>query len=619
MPDQDSQSGASLPDGQRLLDQAQEFHRGGQLEAAENLYLEILAKTPDDFVVLHLLGVLKNQRQDFESALEFLARALELNPRSALAHLNMGNALWGLGRAQEALGHFQHSLRFGPDQPDALLNCAAALAFLERPAEALTRLDRLVSLQPGFIQAHMNRGIVLDKLDRSEEAVACYQLVLADHPDDPDVLTNLGNALLHLDRPEEALARYRQALAIHPGHVEAMENKDNPLLHSRIALKSKLEDLWQNSSRALAASRHGGQETPKVLFLMPHFVTGKDWTCGEYPLEADLYFHFKQSFQALGYALVEPKWNFQGGRIFIDKADLSRLLDEERFSCCMLEINFETSDKYAPTVWFKDPDLVEKLRQRIGCVITFIGDAYPRGKIVEVIEAAHAVSTVVWCPYQGARGMLQLMDRPDLVGKIDTTPAVPTVFTESTFTKFPENKAYEVSYIGTSKRIRLNAIAEFCRLDNVKMFVNTTTRDFNSLNDAKPMQYFLDILQNSVSTITSTARTPDPMPTAFEGVQAKYPEVFSGRFVEAISRGCMPIYIARDGQDFPPLPNLQQGTHYFRVEQVHEYNITLRALRGIDRNATIRALRDYHAAYLSPQAMLAPILERHSKGETFVG
>ncbi len=601
MPAEAPQPPGSPRDPSRLLEAAQERHRAGDLEAAEAGYREALELAPEDFVAHHLLGVVRNQQGNFAGALGPLDRALELNPRSALAHLNRGNALWGLGRAQEALTHFQFCLRFNPDQPDALLNCAAALGALDRPAEALQRLDRLLALQPGSAAALMSRGVVLEQLDRLEEALASHDQALALCPDWPDALCNRGNTLLRLGRCDDALACYERALALDPGHLKALENRENPLLHSGIAVQARLDGL--------ARAESGPERPGRALFLLPPYMTGKDGECGDHPLDSDLYFHFEQSLNYLNYSITKPKWNFRDRRILIDPGDLSRLLDAQSFDCCILEINFETSDELASSVWFKDDALVEKLRARVGCIVTFIGDAYPRGRIVDVIEAAHRVSTVVWCPYQGVRGMLQLYGRPDLLEKIDTTPSLPTVFTESVFTRFPENRAYEISYIGSAKRLRLNAVAEFARLDNVKLFVNTTTRDFNSLNNSKPMKYFLDVLDNSVATITSTARTPDPMDTGFEGVQARYPEVFSGRFAEAISRGCMPIYIARDGQDVPPLPGLEVGTHYFRVEQVHEYNLTLRALRDLDRPATIQALRDYHAAHLSPKALLAPLLD----------
>lgn len=602
MPDMAPPPAGSPQDLSPLLEEGQQEHRAGNLQAAEERYLEALALAPEDFVTLHLLGVVKNQRGDFAGALEFLDRALERNPRSALAHLHRGNALWGLGRTQEALSHFQHCLRLNPEQADALLNSAAALSRLDRHAEALQRLDRLLALQPGSAAALMNRGAVLEKLGRLQEALASHDQALALSPDWPDALCNRGNTLLLLERYAEALASYERTLALDPGHPEALENRDNPLLHSGIAVQDRLAQL--------SRTEPGAGQAKRVLFLLPPYMTGKDGECGDHPLESDLHYHFEQSFINLNYHIVKPKWNHHDRRIFIDMDDLSRLLEEDSFTCCILEVNFETSEEMVSSVWYQNAALVEKLKTRVECIITFIGDAYPRGKIVEVIETAHRLSTVVWCPYQGTRGMLQLYGRPDLIEKIDTTPSLPTVFSESVYTRFPEDRAFEISYIGSSKRLRLNAVAEFCRLDNVKMFVNTTTRDFNSLNNSKPMKYFLDILDNSLATITSTARTPDPMGTGFEGIQAKYPEVFSGRFAEAVSRGCMPIYIARDGQDHPPLPNLQQGLHYYRVEQVHEYNITLRALRSLDRQATVRALRDYHAAYLSPQALLAPLLER---------
>ena len=48
-------------------------------------------------------GFLLNNLQQLDAALTRLRHALELNPNLADAHANLGLALWGLGRADEAI------------------------------------------------------------------------------------------------------------------------------------------------------------------------------------------------------------------------------------------------------------------------------------------------------------------------------------------------------------------------------------------------------------------------------------------------------------------------------------------------------------------------------------
>ena len=69
----------------RLLRKAHTAHSEGALAQAEELYKAILARDPDNFDVLHLLGFLNHQRGRQDQALRFLADALKLNAQSVEA------------------------------------------------------------------------------------------------------------------------------------------------------------------------------------------------------------------------------------------------------------------------------------------------------------------------------------------------------------------------------------------------------------------------------------------------------------------------------------------------------------------------------------------------------
>ncbi|HJS62107.1 MAG TPA: tetratricopeptide repeat protein, partial [Pseudolabrys sp.] len=81
------------------LRQAVLCHQRGELSEAEALYLYTLDSDPDNFDALHLYGVLKHQRGNHADALNFIARALKTNARSAAAHSHYGTVLAMLGRA----------------------------------------------------------------------------------------------------------------------------------------------------------------------------------------------------------------------------------------------------------------------------------------------------------------------------------------------------------------------------------------------------------------------------------------------------------------------------------------------------------------------------------------
>ena len=88
-------------DSSRLFNRAADLHRKGNLSVAERLYLKILKARPDQFEVLHLLGILRHQQGRFTEALTSYDKALRIKPRSADTLSNRGSTLRVLNRPAE--------------------------------------------------------------------------------------------------------------------------------------------------------------------------------------------------------------------------------------------------------------------------------------------------------------------------------------------------------------------------------------------------------------------------------------------------------------------------------------------------------------------------------------
>lgn len=207
------------------LKRAVGFHQQGQLDLAEPLYREVLARAPAHFDALHLLGVLQYQKGRYEAAVELIGNALKLSSSQPAAHSNLGLALQKLGRPQEALASFDRALALRPDYAEALNNRGHALRKLGRPQEALAGFERALSLKPGYVEALGNRASVLQALGRPEEALASCDRALALKPGDADAHGNRGSILQVLERPAEALASYDRALALNPDDARAHCNR----------------------------------------------------------------------------------------------------------------------------------------------------------------------------------------------------------------------------------------------------------------------------------------------------------------------------------------------------------------------------------------------------------
>ena len=243
----------------QMVQQALELHRQGKLPQAEQLYAEALAVRPDYFEALHMLGLIKLQRNDlagalllmsgallarpkspevllnyglvltelrrYEEALAIFDQVLSIKRRSVEGHTNRGTVLEKLGRDEEALESFQRALAIKPNSADALYNQGSVQRKLGRHTDALKSFERTLAIKPDYAKAHNNRGTALEALNRADEALLCYDRALAIAPGFIEAINNRGSALQKLDRHAEALTCYEQALAINPDHAEVLYNK----------------------------------------------------------------------------------------------------------------------------------------------------------------------------------------------------------------------------------------------------------------------------------------------------------------------------------------------------------------------------------------------------------
>ena len=82
-------------------------HKKNKLEAAENLYKEVLKKNPNHFQSICFLGTLSIQTKNFEKGKQLFYKAIEIQPNNANVHNNLGTIFKELGEFQKATSCYQ--------------------------------------------------------------------------------------------------------------------------------------------------------------------------------------------------------------------------------------------------------------------------------------------------------------------------------------------------------------------------------------------------------------------------------------------------------------------------------------------------------------------------------
>jgi predicted O-linked N-acetylglucosamine transferase (SPINDLY family) len=208
---------------------AGQHHQAGRLQAAEQIYRQILVVEPNQADAIHFLGVIAHQVGKHELAVEYIGRAIALNGGVAAFYNNLGEAHRALGRIPEAVACYRRAQELRPDYAEAYNNLGNVLKGLGKLDEAVACFHRALELKPDFAEAHNNLGIAVGRQGKLEEAVVCYRRALKLEPNYAKAHNNLGNALAEQGKLDEAIACCRRALELKPNYAQAHYNLGNAL------------------------------------------------------------------------------------------------------------------------------------------------------------------------------------------------------------------------------------------------------------------------------------------------------------------------------------------------------------------------------------------------------
>ena len=170
------------------------------------------------------LGVLTWRRNlEYRSEVDIQLAAVAQQPNDPLAYYSCGVALQRAGRIQEAISHYEHSLRLNPNIAEVHNNLGLALAGEGRIQEAITHYEQALRLDPVNVEAHNDLAIALVGLNKLPQAVEHFEQAVRINPNLAEANYNLGLALVRLGKVPEAIAHWKEALRLKPDYTEAQE------------------------------------------------------------------------------------------------------------------------------------------------------------------------------------------------------------------------------------------------------------------------------------------------------------------------------------------------------------------------------------------------------------
>jgi tetratricopeptide (TPR) repeat protein len=156
-----------------LRDRIDDFFGSQRSRQAFKQNLEAATLNPADASAHYNLGLIYQQRGEFDAASAAFKRAVEIDAREVDAHYQLGRIAREQGRLNEAIQSFERVVQLEPAHSQHEIWRETALVYYAagQYRDALDMLERFLNERPSDAQARYWHGMTLDSLGRENEAI----------------------------------------------------------------------------------------------------------------------------------------------------------------------------------------------------------------------------------------------------------------------------------------------------------------------------------------------------------------------------------------------------------------------------------------------------------------
>lgn len=174
------------------------------------------------------LSVLTYQRNNvWKNEITLWEDVAQKSPDKPRANLNLGKAYLEIGQYETALRYFHKVLEIDPDNSKAYNNIGLIYFKQNKLTEALRQFDKALSLDKKNVKAYLDRGSLFRAQGRLDLALKDYNEALKINPEYAIVYVNRGNIFAEEKNYQAAIEDYTKAIENMVNYMEAYRNRGN--------------------------------------------------------------------------------------------------------------------------------------------------------------------------------------------------------------------------------------------------------------------------------------------------------------------------------------------------------------------------------------------------------
>jgi len=254
------------PQGHTRLQSAISLAAAGKYAEAKAVLLRIVQQTPNDPVALSVLVASLSALKEYETALYYADRAVEVAPTSAGALANRARVHILAKRVPEGVADLRAALAANPSNMEARLALVHVLHTRNELDEAMRLIEEVKNGARGSVAFNDLHAGVLLAMGRADEALAIQKAMIPRDPSNPTIAERAAGAAVY-------------ALGSTPAEIKELASRFGRLVSVRVAVSRPPFSNTPDPERALRIGFVGGdfRNHASMRFFEP-LAAGRDRT-----------------------------------------------------------------------------------------------------------------------------------------------------------------------------------------------------------------------------------------------------------------------------------------------------------------------------------------------------
>ncbi len=192
-------------------------------DSGESLWLDVVVKSPKNGRGLMNYGLIHMAKGNYEIALGYFNRALELNPNYYTLHINLGILYGGLNNQKKALEHFDIALGLNSSSPAPEYYYARYLVDQKKYNDAAQYLRKAIAKSPNHTKSKELLNSIGDKIATPKDEIQKIIDQIKQNPD-PSLYLDLSIKYYVIGDYEMSIAACKELLKLAPNNADAYNN-----------------------------------------------------------------------------------------------------------------------------------------------------------------------------------------------------------------------------------------------------------------------------------------------------------------------------------------------------------------------------------------------------------